>query len=79
MEMESPVFCSRQLQREPQHVFHLLIVDAEFVLRKSRGDVGMGVRTDVGIDSQAHRRLLPGLQGKLVYDLELGGGLHIES
>ena len=79
MEMQAHKLDMPEAKGKTQDAFELLVVDAELVFGKAGGDVGMGVGSDVRIDPEAHRSRFPGLSGKLVDDLKLGGGLHIEA
>ena len=70
---------SGKFQGHAEHALELFVVDAELVLGKAGGDVGVGVRAYVGIDTQAHRSRPAHAGGYGAYHLELGGGLHIEA
>ena len=78
MEMQPLVFDARQLQRQTQHILHLLVVDAELVLGEAGGYVGMRVCSDVGVDTQAYGGLLSCRGRKFADDFQLRRGFDVE-
>lgn len=58
------------------HVFH---GNAELVFRQPRGDAGVGVRSDVGVDAEAHIGHLVLLRRQFVDDLQLGYAFHVKT
>ena len=77
--MQPAIAHVRQAQREIHHLVHLLVVDPELILGQARGNPGVGMCPDVWIDAQAYRRHAAQLARDLVDDLELRGGLHVET
>ena len=73
---ERHVLQRRGLLDDAVHVFQ---GDAELVFGQPRGDVGMGVGPDVGVDAEGHagRGALAGRQ--FVDDFQFGNALHVEA
>ena len=77
--MEPAILHVRQALRQVQHIVHLLVIDAELVLREAGGDAGMRVRPDIRVDAQAHRGHAAHLPRQFVDDLQLGRGFDVEA
>ena len=79
VEMQAAVADVRQAQRQVHDLVELLVVDAELVLRQAGGDAGVRVRSDVGIDAQAHGRHDAHFARQGVDHLQLGRRLDVEA
>ena len=79
VEMQPAVLHMAQGESQVHHAVHLLVVDAELVLRQARGDARVGVRPDIRVDAQAHGRHDPHLARQGVDHLQFRGRLHVEA
>ena len=79
MEVESDELDMAHLLGSLDDAFHVFHGNAELVLGQSRGDIGMGVGTDIGVDAQCHLGCLVHAGGNLLDDLQFGLALHVEA
>ena len=54
MEMKTDELHMLQLQSHVDHLIHIVHADTEFVFGQSGSDIGMGMRTYIGIDAESY-------------------------
>ena len=58
---------------------HILHADTKLVFSQPSGNIGMGMGTNIGIDTESHIGHLTFSGSQLVDNLQLGDGLHIKA
>ena len=79
MEVQAEEVYIGQGQSLLYRLFHIFQIDAELVLGQSRGNVGVGMGANIGVDSQGNARYKPLLSGKLADYFQLLRTFHIET
>ena len=79
MEMQAAEIQAREPLRKGDGFRQHGVVDAELVFGESRGDVGVGVGSHVGVDAYADGSAAAGGKRQFADHHHLGGGFHVEA
>ncbi len=79
VEMQSDESQVLHILRNVYHMVHILHADTKLVFGQPSGNIGMGMGTYIGIDTESHIGHLTFSGSQLVDNLQLGDRLHIKA